>query len=278
MMARIHVAGLGHRGTVKPGNDDHYCIGQWVEQSALVAVSFDTGAAFFRDYGLLAAVADGMGGYAGGAFASRVALEILQAQFYAERRGGCNREEFTGHIRHCLVQTQGLLAGALRRQQGLEDAGTTIAGVAMMPPDLLVVFHAGDSRVLLGCGGFVRALTVDHTPLGADLAAGRITEQEAAAIPGASRLTRSLGATVDCEVELGSEQSWAAGDWLLAGTDGWHGPGRGLGRASIRQALDREPEVASLVSRLVAASVEADGVDNATLVAIRVEGGGDGGG
>ena len=32
----------------------------------------------------------------------------------------------------------------------------------LVPPDYLVVFHAGDSRVLHSNKGFVRRLTVDH--------------------------------------------------------------------------------------------------------------------
>jgi len=270
---RIHVAGLSDRGISRSRNEDHYCIGQWVEQCALISVTFDCRAEFFRRYGLLAAVADGMGGYAGSAYASRTALEVLQAQFYGETRPGCTRDGFVEDMRHYLSRTQTLLSGALQRKEGFGDAGTTIAGVAMMPPDLLVVFHAGDSRVFRASGGFVRALTVDHTPLGRDLASGRISEQEAATAPASSRLTRSLGVAINCEVELAREQCWAGGDRFLLGTDGWYGAGRGLGRDMIRESLGQEPDIGALVHGLVARSVQVDGRDNSTLVVIGIEDG-----
>lgn len=270
---RIHAAGLSSRGS-RPENEDHYCIGQRVGQGMLYSVEHDSDSDSFQDYGLLAAVADGIGGYAGGSYASKSALVALQHLFYGEKRTGCSWEEFAGYMRRYLSSVQSQLMTALSAKPDLSEAGTTLAGIALMPPDLLVVFHVGDSRVLRASAEFVRTLTVDHTVLGEDLASGRITEREASQNPELLRLTRALGAGGRGDVEIGAERSWDAGDRFLICSDGFHGVGRGLRQSVIRQSLTSGLDAASLVKDLVDLSLRADGRDNSTLVIVDMDHGG----
>ncbi len=269
---RIRVAGLSHRAS-RPENDDYYGIGRCVEQGAMVSLTFDCSADFFHNYGLLATVADGMGGYAGGAYASRTALEILHSLFFSEKHAGWTRAHLADRMRQYLSETQVRLSWALSEKEGHQEAGTTLAGVVLMPPDALVVFHAGDSRVLRASSRFVRSLTVDHTLVGADLASGRITEQ-ALLDPGQLGLTRSLGVSLESEVEIGSEESWALGDRFMICSDGWHGVGRGLSREQIRESLSYQGDIGELVESLVNQSALVDGEDNATLVVVDIDDGG----
>lgn len=267
----IRVAGKSDRGTVRERNEDHYCLGPFVEQDALTALTLDTSSSFFQQYGLLAAVADGIGGYAGGAQASRIALETLSARFYSERRAGCTSEELANCLRRHLEEVQQVLAAQLARAPELADAGTTIAGIALMPPSALAVFHAGDSRVLRLAAGYLRALTVDHSPLGADIAAGRLTEEEASALPESHQITRSLGAHGDARAEVNGEFRWDPGITFLLCTDGFYGVGRGLPRQALRDALHDGAEAETLVHELLADAVATDGNDNATLVMVQLQ-------
>ena len=269
---QIQAAGLSDRGTVRPANEDHYCIGPFVEQDVYTSLDLDTTSSSFQQYGLLAAVADGMGGYAGGALASRVALETLSASFYGEQRLGCTIEEFTGCLERCLAQTQQVLAHVLQQSPEFTQAGTTLAGVAMMPPDTLIVFHAGDSRVLRAAAGYVRPLTVDHTLFGEDLAAGRVTEDDVRDAPELSQLTRALGAVGDTRVAMTTEYSWTAGISLLLGTDGWHSVARGIDRQKIQEITRREDTLEVQLRTLLREAVSTDGRDNATLVIVKVRG------
>jgi len=216
-------------------------------------------------------VADGMGGYAGGALASRVALEELSAAYYGEERDGCGAEELAGCLERYLARAQQALAGVLEQTPEHGQAGTTVAGVALMPPDVLAVFHAGDSRVLRAAAGYVRPLTVDHTPFGADLASGRISEEEIRGLPEVSRLTRSLGAGGDTRADISVEQTWAPGISLLIGTDGWHGVAGGLTRQAVQEIVRRGEPVEEQLHALLNAAVATDGRDNATLVIVRIE-------
>jgi protein phosphatase len=268
---RITAAGMSERGTVRPANEDHYCVGAFVEQAAFTALTIETSSASFEHYGLLAAVADGMGGYAGGALASRVVLETLSASYYGERRTGCSAEELASCLERYLAQAQQVLVLMLERSPEYAQAGTTVAGATLMPPDLLAVFHAGDSRVLRAAAGYVRPLTVDHTPFGADLASGRISEDEVRGLPELSRLTRSLGAGGDTRAEITVEHTWAPEMSLLIGTDGWHGVAGGLTRQVVQDIIRRGDTVEEQLRALLTAAVAADGRDNATLVVVRIE-------
>lgn len=264
----LRVAGYSDRGTERAQNEDFYCIGPFVEQGVLTTLTLETASAVFTQYGLLAAVADGMGGYPGGEVASRIVLETLSALYYGERRTGCTREELAACLARYLAATQQALAGILERTPELHSAGTTLAGVALMPPDALVIFHIGDSEVLREAAGYVRQLTVSHTPTGEDVASGRMSEAEAAVHPTASQLTRALGLLGDTRVELDAAQPWMPETRFLLGTDGWHGPGRGIGRPAIQEALRHGGTAAQLVPALVAEAVRQDGQDNATLVMV----------
>jgi len=266
----IRAAAISDRGTAREKNDDHYCLGSFVEQETLTTLTVERDSAFFRDYGLLAAVADGMGGYAGGDVASRVVLETLSALYYGESRRGCDIRELAASLERYLQQTQKVLTKTLERSREYADAGTTLAGVALMAPDYLVIFHAGDSRVLRGSAGYVRALTVDHTLLGPDVDSGLISEEDAIARPEATQLTCSLGQKGDHRVAVNIDLAWAPGEFFLIGTDGWHGLGRGLPRATIRTLSRKEQDVEKLATALIRGAVAMDGQDNATVVVVQL--------
>jgi protein phosphatase len=267
----IRAAAASDCGRVRVKNDDHYCLGTLVEQTALTALTVDAGSTFFRDYGLLAAVADGMGGYQGGDYASRLVLETLSALYYGEKRAGCEITDLAKRLEEYLSQTQRMLARALERHKEYGDAGTTLAGLALMPPDYMVVFHAGDSRVLRGCAGYVRALTIDHTPVGADVDAGLMSEEQAASRPEAHQLTLSLGSSIEQKVPVNIDFAWTPGETFLIGSDGFYGLGCGLPKTVIRDALRLESRPEPLARALIERAVAMDGEDNATVVVIAIE-------
>lgn len=265
---RLRAAGLGSLGNVRQSNDDHYCLAQMIEQTALTVVDIDVGSRLFTDYGFLAAVADGMGGYNGGSFASRLVLESLVAQFYGEKHGGCSRDEFTLCVARYVKTATDVLCARLQRNPELSEAGTTLAGVALMPADLLVVFHVGDSRVLRCCSGYCRQLTVDHTPLGRDLAAGRLSVELAQALPQANQLTRSIGLIGDTSADILAGGGWADGERFLIATDGCFGLGRGVPGDHLTSLLTSPGQAEGLAASIMSAALETDGSDNATVVVV----------
>ena len=270
--AQFRVAGCSHVGRVRTKNDDWFCLARNVLQNDCAQLEFDGSSAAFCDYGLLCAVADGIGGYEGGARAAQIALQTLGEQIYARKRGGLSANEVVESLQADFAVMRETLGETLRAEN-LPEAGTTLAGLLLLPPDIAVKFWCGDSRILRASGGYVRALTVDHAPLARDVAQGITSEQEAADSPLSSKISRSLGVKGDGRIECDGETKWERGDRFLLVTDGFHGLGRGLDLARLRAQLARVEGLAprARVEQLVAAAAEADGKDNVTVVEIGIE-------
>ena len=271
MNAIFRVAGCSHSGKARARNDDWFCIGRQVAQNATHAGEIAASDAEFQNYGLLCAVADGIGGYQGGARAAQIALQLLSWQVYARKRGALSADATLEWLREVFAQTSRALHATLRAEN-LEDAGTTLAGLLLLLPDIAIKFWCGDSRILRESGGYVRALTIDHAPLARDVAQGILSEAAAATSPLASKVSRSLGVRGDGRIECDAETRWERGDRFLLTTDGFHGLGRGLDGASLRAQLKAAKDWAprARVENLVAAAIEADGSDNVTLVEVEV--------
>lgn len=267
---KIHVAGMSHTGNVRTSNEDHFSIGPVVGQKTSLEMRVDTDKPEFTTKGVLAAVADGMGGYAGGELASRLMLETLTRTFYRNPLPKLNRQSAVEYMHVCLRDACTAVSQRLMRSQELIEGGTTIAGVALLPPDIAVVFHAGDSRVLRVSGRFLRALTIDHSPIGADAAAGNV-EDESAVERDMRRLTRSIGAEGTNDPEVNGEHFWAPGDRFIICSDGLHGVGKSLTAHELRTAAQEDIGAPDLVLRLIDDALAKGGEDNITAVVIHIQ-------
>ena len=269
--ARFRVAACSHVGGTRTKNDDWFCLARNVAQNETLDAQITTSDEDFENYGLLCAVADGIGGYEGGSRAAQIALQTLSAQIHIRIRGGLSAEAALDLTRKDFVNLGSVIRETLHREN-LEEAGTTLAGLLLLPPDIAIKFWCGDSRILRASGGYVRALTIDHAPLARDVALGNLSENAAANSPLASKISRSLGVKGDGRIECDAETKWERGDRFLLATDGFHGLGRGLDLASLRAQLGQVEGLAprARVEQLVAAAVEADGRDNVTLVEVEI--------
>lgn len=225
----------------KPYYEDHYCIGSHVEEGAMSCYTYRHTDRFFPEFGLLVAVADGIGEPTAASYASQTALDLLQRQFYSERRTGAAWDDLAGCLKRYLDETQSQLLAKLSEMPGYANAGTSIAGIALMPPNLLVVFNVGDSRVLRTSGGSIRCLTVDSAPFGG----GNLTQ-----------------------AQIGPEKAWAAGERYLLCSSSLHGGGRGLTVAEVKEALLADEDIRFLGEVIALKGYVKDPSDNCTGVAV----------
>ena len=110
----FQVAGASHPGRKRARNDDWFCLGHFVEQRDALALEFDEASRFLGDYGLLCAVADGIGGYAGGSRAAQVILETLSAQFYARKHGDLGATGLIQQLQSNFANVSRVLEATLR--------------------------------------------------------------------------------------------------------------------------------------------------------------------
>lgn len=242
------VAGRSHIGQKRTKNDDCYAIGPFVERGHLTALQMDSASRAACDIGLLVAVADGLGGYSGGALASQTVLDTFAAHFAAQKRDG----DMVAQLEHFGDIANRTLGRVLRADEELAQAGTTLAGLCFLSEGELLVFHCGDSRVLHFADGAGASLTRDHaSPSGG--------------------LTRSLGLVGDTRLEI-TRLGWKVGDTFLLCSDGFHGDNRGLDLPTLSETVieNEHLPLAELVSYLVDEAVERDGRDNVTAVLVRV--------
>jgi PPM family protein phosphatase len=209
----------------------------------------------------LYAVADGMGGHAGGEVAARLAVDTLVASFGRQPTGSGLSEAVTAA--NSVVWEHSLDHPELR------GMGTTLAAVALVNEDdrdLLALVNVGDSRVYRFHDGKLSQITTDHSLAEEMVKSGELTSDEAAVHPHRHILTRALGAAADVTVDLWRIQP-ARGDRFLLCSDGLTNE---LEEPEIAQVLSSVSDPQEASDLLVRAARSHGGSDNITAVVVDV--------
>lgn len=149
----------------------------------------------------LFAVADGMGGHAGGRIASRLAIDTLYQAMTA-----VGTAVSVAAIEHAIERGHQRIRHAAVSDARLGGMGSTLV-VAWWEGQRLHCFHVGDSRAYRWRDYRLAQLTADHSAPAAR-AGGR-----------KGALLRALGAGAALEVDYACH-AWCAGDGLLLCSDG----------------------------------------------------------
>ncbi len=211
----------------------------------------------------LLAVADGMGGQAGGALASQLVIETIVHEL--ESFGLPARVDDLTERLNCVVEDcQSAIGAHVRVHPQYRGMGTTLTLACIAWPRLQIV-HAGDSRAYLIRQGRARQLTTDHT-LAQQLGAARGQAEATQASRWEHVLWNVIGGDGrSLHPELSSCEL-QAGDAVLLCTDGLM---RGLSEADLTRIMHQEQTLDDAVSCLIDASRKGDGRDNITVVAAR---------
>lgn len=215
----------------------------------------------------VAVLADGMGGHAGGALASRMACESFVKAFLGET--GSNRERLVA----ALSAANRAIADAVDRDPMLSGMGSTLVGVTFAADGIEWV-SVGDSPLMLYRRGEVAMLNEDHS-LAPELdrlaAAGAISEQDAKRDP-RRHMLRSAVTGDDIELIDVSRRPLKVepGDYIILASDGL----QTLESAEIERIVtaygnDGADAVAAALIRAVEALKDPH-QDNATVVAVRL--------
>jgi PPM family protein phosphatase len=211
--------------------------------------------------GTLFAVADGMGGHAGGEVASRLAIDSLQASFSRHPTGSGLAEAVTA-------------ANDVVWQHSIDNAelrgmGTTLTAVAQVDEDgrdVLALVNVGDSRVYRFHQGELTQVTKDHSLAEEMVLSGELTPAEAMVHPHRHILTRALGVSPDVDVDLWRIRP-ERGDRFLLCSDGLTNE---LGDNQIVEILSTVHDPQEAADLLVEAARGHGGSDNITAVVVDV--------
>ena len=143
-----------------------------------------------------AIVCDGMGGLAKGELASKEVIESFCRWFDEEFLAQIIEGSFSAlRLRddwNSIIQTENRLLGIYGSDNNIM-LGTTVSAILMYKDEFFIV-HLGDSRVYELVSG-VRILTKDQTFVAREIAAGRMTPEEAKVDPRRSVLLQCVGAS-----------------------------------------------------------------------------------
>lgn len=247
---RLKYAARTHKGLVRDLNED----------------AFGT----LPDDGMVV-VADGMGGYSAGEVASQLAVDTALRHLIKHLDGNVDIDRCLNEAEHAVERADLAIWRAADDAPELQGMGTTVV-IGVFQSEELAFAWVGDSRLYRVRDGGLDQLTVDHT-LAQELVSQDLfasVNEAAAAGVGNNVLTRALGAEELASPDTGMIDL-ADGDLYLFCTDGLN---HMVDDADLLAVLaDRQLELDAMADRMIQLACAAGGIDNITVVLVKVEAG-----
>lgn len=213
----------------------------------------------FYAQGSLLIVADGMGGYTGGEYASTMVVDTI-VEVVNEAT-----EMSTEVLKNAILKANCMVYEKSQSYKELEGMGTT-AVVAYVQEDILYWAHVGDSRLYRYGEDGLHRMTKDHSMVQQLVEAGTITEEEVIHHPKRNMLTRAIGVYETVEVDTGVVEVHQ-NDRILLCSDGLSGY---IEESKIEQVLSEENNESRALEDLVHLVYDAGARDNVTIVLGRI--------
>jgi serine/threonine protein phosphatase PrpC len=251
---RVRFAGETNVGMKRAHNEDSY---------------------FLPESERLAIVADGMGGHASGEVASRMAVDTIAGFFRATQ----DEQQLTwpfkmdrGHrydVNRMVTAIK--LANLKIHEQAQKDPqchgmGTTVVAT-LFADGALIVGHVGDSRLYRRRDGRFEQITEDHSLLNDYIKIKHLSAEEIANFPHKNVIVRALGMKDSVQVDVHID-SPRLGDVYVLCSDGLSGM---VKDQEISDLVVAERDIDVLCGRLISVANKNGGLDNITVVAIRIE-------
>lgn len=220
-------------------------------------------------------LADGMGGYSGGAIAAQMVVDCVSRSLLAvvtDHFTSASFEQQSEQLHHAIHQAiqaanQALLQYKITAPATLARMGSTLVlGVAWQ--HLLIVAHVGDSRAYLWNHGALRQVTKDHSLVQEMIDRGEISEELAQQSRFSNVITQAMGIAEAVEPDL-TEFSIDQDSILLACSDGLSGY---LSPEDIAIELAQHLPLMQSCYRMVECANERGGKDNITVVLAELAG------
>jgi serine/threonine protein phosphatase PrpC len=250
---RIVSGGMTDLGRVRTNNEDCFRI---VEPLNLFVLS------------------DGMGGEAHGEVASELAVETI-VKFCMDPQADAGGALLSNPEPSWSEKTRRLTSAVHLANKNIYEAaeahpeqhgmGATLTA-AWIDGSRLSIAHVGDSRAYLLRGGTLQQLTSDHSLVAEQVRRGILTAAEAEESEMQSVLLRALGALPEIEIDT-EEHMLFARDILMLCCDGLT---RMVTEPEIAGTLQAEPDPTRASEKLIALANERGGVDNITVIVVRV--------
>jgi protein phosphatase len=212
-----------------------------------------------RARGVLAIVADGMGGHSGGEVASRLAVDTIHRVYYGE----VETDIQTALVRAFQEANRAIFETA-RGDEHLAGMGTTATALVVHGTQAFSA-HVGDSRIYLMRDGAVYIMSEDHSAVGQMVVKGLITLDEARRHTDRNVILRALGTRPEVGVATWQKPfPLRAGDQFLLCSDGLHDL---VDERTMASVLEGDPPIEAC-GKLIALARQRGGYDNITAAVL----------
>ena len=249
-MRSWRISAFSHRGRVRLANEDAISIDTRVltgDMNAPVAMTAPGD-------GCLLMVADGMGGHAQGATASRAVLDHLVA--------AADRISNPESCAEAIEDANQHLYALMQQHEAALGMGTTLVG-AVLTPTALLTFNVGDSRCYLFTAGQLIQLSHDDTADEEKTRSGHRRSHAITQALGGSSFPLAVEPHINIDAPLGPEET------LLLCTDGLSDM---VDDDGIAYALSADNDPIRAVRDLAGKAFAAGARDNVSLVVARHSG------
>ena len=249
-MSFVTIGAASHPGMKKKENQDYHAYYSPKEESE-------------KSKGTLLALADGMGGRAGGSLASKTAVDIIMEEYYGHR---------SLNIRESL-KLAFLKANDEIRLRGdkdikLQGMATTLTAV-VLKKNRMYYAHVGDSRGYSIYKDQISQFTEDHSLMADLIKAGGITEEDALKHPDSNIITRAVGIDSELKVDVSEKyQKIKKGQYILLCCDGLY---RVVSNEEILRTVYKYQEPGLVCKKLVEKANENGSPDNITVLIARID-------
>lgn len=234
-------SGISHEGCVRELNEDNFLCderrGLW-------------------------AVADGMGGYSRGDFASS---KVIAALRYVRTTWPTPKSLVLDILSRLEDAHRDLVEAGQQTRSGI--AGSTVACLAMFEGHVVVIW-CGDSRIYrFRRGGRLERITRDHTVVQELVDAGRLDQADAESHPESHVLTRGLGVEGRFDPDF-AQLALERGDRYILCSDGLP---RVVDEARIAAIAERSGSAALTTAALLEVTLQEGAPDNVTVTTVDFE-------
>jgi protein phosphatase len=206
-----------------------------------------------------------MGGHAAGEVASEMAVQAISKNL--EDVVGRSDAEAAHMMRLAIHQANAEIFRRTVDEPEKRGMGTTATALVVNQARYMIG-QVGDSRAYLLRDGTLTQLTKDHSYVQEQVDAGYLTPEQARTHPYSNVITRCVGANSDVvpDIYVGS---LAADDMFVLASDGLTGM---LEDHDLQRILETENTPAQLVDLLVNEGNRRGGLDNITVIIVRIDG------
>lgn len=222
------------------------------------------------DNGLfIAIVADGMGGHAGGEYASSIAIESISSSFdeISDVLISYNTRKIKTEFKKILNIANLEVASKANESSELNGMGTTVV-MCVIIKDKIYIANVGDSRFYV-VDKDIRQITKDHSLVAELIDAGVITKEQAKDHPQRNMITRALGTDSEVDPDLFALKTEPKMKLLLC-SDGLNNM---VSDKKIFEIMSTEPTCKASVNMLIESAKKNGGNDNITAVVVELDGG-----